>query len=170
MSRLVVVRHAKSDWPAGVPDRSRPLGPRGRADAPKMGRRLGELVDAVDLALVSPAARTQQTWELLSAGLSRVGEVRSEERIYAAWGEDLVDLVRELPDTATTVLIVGHEPGVSELVLALADEDDPDLRRRVAAKYPTCGIAVLEHELSWSDWAWRSGALTSFLTPKDASD
>ena len=167
MPRLVVVRHAKSDWTAGEPDRLRPLGPRGRADAPEMGRRLGALVDSVDLALVSPATRTQQTWELLSSGLSRVGEVRAENRIYQAWGDDLADLVRDLPDAAATVLLLGHEPGVSELVLGLADRDAADLRRRVADKFPTCAAAVLEHPDPWRAWAWQSAALTTFLTPKD---
>ncbi len=169
MRRLVVVRHAKSDWPAGVPDRARPLGPRGRADAPKMGSRLGGVVDSVDLALVSPAARTQETWELLRDGLGTVGEVRTEDRIYQAWGEDLVDLVRELPDTASTVLLLGHEPGVSELVLALADREAPELRQRLADKFPTCGVAVVEHDGSWAQLQARTATLAAFMTPKDAN-
>lgn len=167
--RLVVVRHAKSEWPAGVPDRARPLGPRGRGDAPGMGRRLRALVDTVDLALVSPAARTQQTWELLVGGLGPVREVRTEDRIYQAWGEDLADIVRTVPDSVATVLLLGHEPGVSELVLLLADRGAADLRRRVAAKFPTCAAAVLEHSSPWAQLPAGSAALAAFLTPKDAS-
>lgn len=168
MRRLVVVRHAKSEWPPGVPDRSRPLGPRGQNDAPGMGRRLGQLVDGIDLALVSPSARTQQTWQLLADGLGTVTEVRTEARIYQAWGEDLVELVRTVPDTAATVLLLGHEPGVSELVLMLADREAPELRNRVAAKFPTCAAAVLEHSLPWAEMPLRSANLVAFLTPKDA--
>lgn len=132
-----------------------------------MGRRLGQLVEEIDLALVSPATRTQQTWELLSGALGPVGEVRTEDRIYQAWGEDLLDVVHGVPDSAATVLLVGHEPGMSELVLLLADREAPDLRDQVAAKFPTCAVAVLEHESSWADIPPRSASLTAYLTPKD---
>jgi phosphohistidine phosphatase len=133
-----------------------------------MGRRLGQLVDGIDLALVSPSARTQQTWQLLADGLGPVAEVRTDGRIYQAWGEDLVEIVRTVPDTADTVLLLGHEPGVSELVLLLADWEAPHLRQRVAAKFPTCAAAVLEHSVPWAEIPLRTANLVAFITPKDA--
>ncbi len=99
------------------------------------------LVDRVDVAVVSPAERTQQTWALLAGPLGEVAEVRSDDRIYREWGAGLLDVVRDLPDAAGTALIVGHEPGVSELVLDLADRGAPALRDRIAA---TPGCAALE--------------------------
>lgn len=150
-----------------MPDRSRPLGPRGLADAPHMSRRIAEIVGPIDVAVVSPATRTQQTWELLSPGLGAVPDVRTDERIYQAWGQDMMSLLPELPNEATTVLILGHEPGVSELVLSLADRSAPDLRRRIAEKFPTCAAAVLHHEGPWAGLGAGRAALAAFLTPRD---
>jgi phosphohistidine phosphatase len=167
MRRLVVVRHGKSAWPVGVPDRERPLADRGVRDAPRMGARIGEVVGRVDLAVVSPARRARETWELLGPALGEVGEVRREPRAYDAWGEELLDVVTELPDPARTVLILAHEPGVSELVLALAAESEGPLLDRVATKFPTCGVAVLSADRPWDRFVPGCARLDSFLTPRD---
>ncbi len=165
--RLLVVRHAKSAWPPGVPDRDRPLGPRGLRDAPLMGRRIRELVGSVDVVMVSPTQRTQQTWALLNAELGHTGQIRTEQRIYDAWGAHMLDLVRDLPDDARTVLILGHEPGVSELVLGLAGAAHADLRDVVATKFPTCAVALLTADRPWSAFAPGCASLESFTTPRD---
>lgn len=165
--RLVVVRHAKSAWPMGVPDRRRPLGPRGIADAPRMGARIRALVEGIDLAVISPAERTRQTWELLRDELGDVPDERTDERIYADWGAHMLEVVRELPDEAATVLLLGHEPGVSELVLLLADRSAPLLRERIGAKFPTCAVAVLAGTGPWAGFGPGCAQLQSFTTPKD---
>ena len=165
--RLVVVRHAKSAWPPGVPDLERPVGERGRADAPVMGSRLRELVGAVDVAVVSPAQRTQQTWALLSEALDSVPDVRTDERIYRDWGAGLMAVVRDLPPAASTALVVGHEPGVSQLVLRLADHARDDLRDRIDLKFPTCAAAVLVLPGAWAEARPGTASLEAFLTPKD---
>lgn len=167
MRRLVVVRHGKSAWPFGVPDRERPLADRGARDAPRMGGRIGELVGRVDLAIISPARRARETWELLAPALGEVPEVRREPRVYDAWGAELIDVVSELPDAARTVLLMAHEPGVSELVLALAAESDAVLLDRVATKFPTCGVAVLAADRTWAGFVPGCAQLESFLTPRD---
>ncbi len=125
------------------------------------------LVDRVDVAVVSPAERTQQTWALLAGPLGEVAEVRSDDRIYREWGAGLLDVVRDLPDAAGTALIVGHEPGVSELVLDLADRGAPALRDRIATKFPTCAVAVLALAGDWRDATPGCAALESFVTPRE---
>lgn len=165
--RLVVVRHAKSAWPVGVPDNARPLGPRGRRDAPVMAQRIRDLVGTVDVVVRSPTARTGETWELMQPAIEHTGAVFIDDRIYHAWGSSMLDVVRELPDDAATALIVGHEPGVSELVLSLADGTAGELRGRVADKFPTCGVAVLAAALPWHRLSRGSTQFQAFTTPRD---
>lgn len=168
--RLLVVRHAKSAWPPGVPDLRRPLGPRGQDDAPRVGTRIRELVGSVDVAVVSPAQRTQETWALLVGTLGEVADVRSDDRIYRDWGAGLLDVVADLPAGAGTALVLGHEPGVSELVLGLVGHGDPRLRERVATKFPTGAVALLTIDGDWRAVRPRSATLEAFVTPKELRD
>lgn len=142
MRRLVILRHAKSEWPEGVPDHLRPLAERGRRDAPAAGRWLADEVGAIDLAVCSPASRARQTWELAAAELPNAPELRIDERIYDAWTGDLVAVVTELPPTAATAVLIGHNPGLSMLVGALSG---------VHHELKTSGIAVLTWTGSWAD-------------------
>jgi phosphohistidine phosphatase len=132
-----------------------------------MGRRIRELVGTLDLALISPTRRTQQTWELMNGELGHRGPVEIDQRIYDAWGGNMVDLVGQLPAHARTVLVLGHEPGVSELVLRLCGPGNPDLRKRVATKFPTCAVAVLSAAQPWAALRPGHAELQTFTTPKD---
>lgn len=163
---LVIVRHAKSAWPAGVPDRERPLAPRGQADAPVMGTWIAKNVGPVGPVVLSPAVRVDQTWSLLGARLDH-GDVAVDPRVYQAWGSHLLDVVRELPDEAEVALIVGHEPGVSELALTLSDHQNHVLRRRISHKYPTCAVAVLDCHRPWSRFGLGCAQLRDFVAPRD---
>jgi phosphohistidine phosphatase len=165
--RLLVVRHAKSAWPAGVPDRARPRGPRGLRDAPRMGRRIRDLVGTVDVVVISPTQRTQETWALMNAELGHTGPVVTDPRIYDAWGAHMLDLVTELPEETRSAMILGHEPGVSELVLSLAGSARDDLRDLVATKFPTCAVALLSAARPWAQFGPGCAALETFTTPKD---
>jgi phosphohistidine phosphatase len=131
---LIVLRHAKSDWSGNEPDHDRPLAPRGRRQAPEAGRWLAGHAEPIDLAVVSTATRTQQTWALASAELSVVPERVDEERAYAASGRALAALLEEYADRATVVL-VGHNPGVEDLVHQLTGE---------WVALPTSAIAVVD--------------------------
>jgi phosphohistidine phosphatase len=165
--RLLVVRHAKSAWPPGVPDRARPLGSRGRHDAPLMGQRIQALVGTLDLVMISPSQRTQETWTLINEVLGHAGQVVTDPCIYDAWGAHMIDLVRDLPEDARTVMILGHEPGVSELVLGLAGPGHAHLRDLVATKFPTCAVALLSADLPWSGFIPGCAVLEAFTTPRD---
>ncbi len=165
---LVLLRHAKSDWPAGVPDVERPLADRGRSDAPVAGDLLARLVGSFDHAIVSPATRTQQTWMLVGDRVSS-HHVMIESAIYDASVHVLLTVVRALPDSASSALLIGHNPGIADLTLLLAGDGDADARERIVQKFPTCGVAVLRVTGAWTDLAPGSATLTSFHIPRAGS-
>src|SRR2546423_954620 len=114
--RLIVLRHAKSARPDGVPDHDRPLAGRGRREAPLAGRWLNERYPDIDLAVCSTAKRARQTWSRVAEELHAAPPRRVDERLYAASVDDLVAVAQELPETARSVLIIGHNPGLEDLV------------------------------------------------------
>ncbi|MFI7412797.1 SixA phosphatase family protein [Streptomyces sp. NPDC049627] len=161
LRRLVVLRHAKSAWPDGVADHERPLAPRGRRDAPVAGRMLADADCLPDLALCSTAARARETWELASAQWGTPPPVRHEPRLYAADVPDLLAVAHEVSPEVGTLLLVGHNPGLEELVLELAGEGLDDTLDEVRTKFPTSAIAVL----AWHGTTWRALAPgTALLT------
>lgn len=161
LRRLVVLRHAKSAWPDGVADHERPLAPRGRRDAPVAGRMLADADCLPDLALCSTAARARATWELASAQWGTPPPVRHDPRLYAADVHDLLAVVHEVPPEVGTLLLVGHNPGLEELVLELAGQGLDDALEKVRTKFPTSAIAVL----AWYGTTWRALAPgTALLT------
>ncbi|MGJ5750005.1 phosphohistidine phosphatase [Streptomyces puniciscabiei] len=150
LRRLVVLRHAKSAWPEGVEDHRRPLAPRGLRDAPAAGRALAEADCLPDLALCSTAVRARRTWELASAEWGTPPPVRYDRRLYGAGVQELLDVIRETPPEVETLLLVGHNPGLEELVLELARDGLDDTLERVRTKFPTSAIAVL----AWRGTGW----------------
>ncbi|QJT00293.1 histidine phosphatase family protein [Streptomyces asoensis] len=165
--RLVVLRHAKSAWPDGVPDHERPLAPRGLRDAPAAGRALAEAGCVPDLALCSTAARARGTWELAAAEWHTPAPVRFDPRLYGADVHELLEVVHETPAEVGTLLLVGHNPGLEELVLDLAGDGPADALDEVRLKFPTSAIAVL----TWYGPGWRSltpgtALLTSMTVPR----
>jgi phosphohistidine phosphatase len=153
---LVVLRHAKSDWSGGEPDRLRPLAERGRRQAPGAGRWLAAHLDHLDLALVSPALRARSTWELVSAELADPPPTRLEEGVYAASGDALLELVRGMDDALTTVVLVGHNPGLEDLVESLVDQ---------WVHLPTSAIAVVTLAGRWADAGPATAALVTSGRP-----
>ncbi|MFJ5265393.1 SixA phosphatase family protein [Streptomyces sp. NPDC088387] len=167
LRRLVVLRHAKSAWPPGIADHQRPLAPRGRRDAPAAGRALAEADQLPDLALVSTAVRARQTWELASGQWGTPPPVRHDSRVYAADVPELLAVVRETSAEVETLLVVGHNPGLEELVLDLAGDGLGDAVERVRVKFPTSAIAVL----TWYGRTWEAlrpgvALLTSVTVPR----
>jgi phosphohistidine phosphatase len=164
--RLVLLRHAKSDWP-DVADHDRPLAKRGRRDAPAVGRWLGESSYAPDAVVCSTALRARETWELASAGLRTAvpgasPTVRFESRVYEATVLGLLMLVREFPDEWGTALLVGHNPGMAELTVGLsAPSCDPP------TAFPTAAVAVLAVPGPWADTTPGEAGLLAFAIPAD---
>lgn len=164
---LIVIRHAKSAWPPGVPDQERPLNGRGQRDAPAVGRWLVEHDLVPELVHVSPARRTLATWGLIRSELPGDITVSTADEVYAASWETMLRVVRGSDDAYSRVALVGHNPGCEDLVAALAGpQSDPELMAQVAVKYPTAGTAVLRFDCSWADMAEAGCALVEFATPR----
>ncbi|MFC8346963.1 SixA phosphatase family protein [Streptomyces sp. NPDC057280] len=167
LRRLVVLRHAKSAWPEGVRDHQRPLAPRGLRDAPAAGRALAEADCLPDLALCSTAVRARQTWDLAAAQWGTPPPVRHDARLYGADVPELLEVVHEVSAEVETLLLVGHNPGLEELVLELAGDGLDDTLDTVRVKFPTSAIAVL----AWRGTAWEALApgtalLTAVTVPR----
>jgi phosphohistidine phosphatase len=165
---LYVLRHAKSDWgDASLRDFDRPLNGRGRKSAKAMGRELRERGLTPDLVLLSPSARTTETLARVEEGFGASFEKVEERSIYLAETEELVALIRNAPAQSDRLMIVGHNPGMHELVLLLAN-GPRDLREEAAAKFPTGAMAEISFDVGdWSDVTPGSGFIRSFLKPRE---
>jgi phosphohistidine phosphatase len=139
---LILLRHSKSDWSGGEPDHERPLAARGQRQAPEAGRWLAAHVDRVDLAVVSSAERARRTWSLAAAELGDPPPVRLDEGMYGASGSALLSIVRDLSEDLSTVVMVGHNPGLEDLVSTLAGTWVP---------MPTSALALLVVAGVWAE-------------------
>jgi len=161
--QLVLVRHAKAG--EGAIDRDRPLADRGVAEAPALGRWLARQRIVPDRVVVSPARRARQTWDLAAAELRKAAEPVLDDRVYDNTVEDLLEILRQTPAEVTTLAIVGHNPGIQELAIALDDgRGDDAARTELATKYRTNGVAVFDVSDPWTEV--RSATLASFATPR----
>jgi phosphohistidine phosphatase len=166
MSRsLFVLRHAKSSWddPA-LADHERPLAPRGR----RAGKRIAEYLSRThiepELVLCSTATRARQTLELVRPALGSPAVLLEDELYGASAGELLVRLGR-IPFDVESVLLVGHNPGLEELVLMLAGEGDE--LDQVEAKFPTAALATLTFGSPWSGLARGGATLAGYVVPRE---
>jgi phosphohistidine phosphatase len=167
MFRLMLLRHAKSDWPDGVADHERPLGRRGTEAAPAMGAYMATEQLIPDLVVVSSARRTRETWELAGAAFREELPTRFEPRIYDASPEDLLGVVHETPNDVRTLLLVGHNPGFEELAGRLVGHGDRYAFARMLQKFPTAALAVIDFTVAgWADVVDRAGRLDRFVTPR----
>lgn len=147
LHRLVLVRHAKSDYPLGVEDHDRPLSLRGERDAPQIGRWLMESLPLEigdrSCFVVSSARRAQQTWNSLASVLTgpwAEASVETDPRVYEASPSTLREVVRERSGH-DTVVVVGHNPGLLQLISELGAPGA--VRSEALAKFPTSAVAVL---------------------------
>lgn len=159
---LVVMRHAKAEQ-AGETDLARELAERGRADAAEAGRWLAERGVAPQAALVSAATRTRQTWDSLAAGAGWDLEPTVDRGLYVADPDTALDLLRDLPAGAGTVVVVGHNPTMAYLATMLDDgEGDTDASVGVASGFPTCAVAVFSYDGAWVDLGPASATPVAF--------
>jgi phosphohistidine phosphatase len=163
---LVLLRHSKAVRPESMPDFERPLADRGRADARAAGRYLvAEGIEA-DLVLCSPSQRTRETWEYAAEAGATANDVWYDRRIYNADTDKLLDVIRETPSEARTVILVGHGPGVPWLADDLALDGTSPERVELSQKYPTSGLAVLHLTCRWADLGSDDADLVSFVVPR----
>jgi phosphohistidine phosphatase len=176
---LWLLRHAKTvtDPPPGGADFDRVLAPRGRRDAAALGRLfagagegLGPGLDGVQrpkIALVSPAARTAATAELVLAEMADPPQCRLEKGLYAADPEEVLALVRDLPDDVEAAMVVGHNPTAQALSQGLlSPRDKKGLSSAVRNGFPTCALGVYAFKVDhWSDLTARSAKLMAIMAP-----
>jgi phosphohistidine phosphatase len=166
MKRLSLLRHAKSAWDdPTLGDRERPLAPRGRKAAKRVARWAEEHGVRPQLVVCSDATRAQQT---LQRVLPALGEpaVSFDSTLYGAAAGTLLARVRALPDEVEDAMLVGHNPGLMDLVLLLAAPGP--LRERASGNVPTGALARLEADVErWADVAPGEARLTEFVVPRE---
>jgi phosphohistidine phosphatase len=154
MPTLIVLRHSKAATPLGTPDIDRPLAGRGRKDAETAGNELRAAKLTPDHVICSTALRTRQTLE----GLGVDAPVEFESRVYDNDAEEILALLRE--QSAETLLLVGHNPSMHQLVFGLTGGAED--------RFPTSATAVIGFEGVWTDLWPGTGSLVSFWTPRHA--
>jgi phosphohistidine phosphatase len=161
MHRLTLVRHAKTETAhSGQEDWDRMLEPRGQRDAPEMGRRMKERGLKPDKILTSPAVRALTTTTIMARELGvPASKVIQDERLYLAGVRSLLAVIRELGGAAKHLMVVGHNPGLTELADALSSERSID-------NMPTCAVYTLEFDLeNWSELEVATGVNAEFDYP-----
>ncbi|GAA0625317.1 phosphoglycolate phosphatase [Kribbella sandramycini] len=163
---LVLLRHAKAVPPESMPDLERPLAERGRADAAAAGRYLVAQGIEADLVLCSTSKRTRETWKYVAEGGATATDVWYDKRIYNADTVELLDVLREAPAEARTVVMIGHAPGIPWMADELARASTSPERFELTQKYPTSGLTVLRLTTQWADVAADDADLASYVVPR----
>ncbi|MCT7589357.1 SixA phosphatase family protein [Aliarcobacter butzleri] len=160
MKKLVLIRHAKSNWSNPfLDDFLRPLNKRGKKNAPLMAKVLKEKNIRPDLIISSPSLRTKQTLEYFIKELNYKDEVKLEESIYEAPYENLLKVIKDIPNIHKIVFLIGHNPALCDLTNFLVDKSFENI--------PTCGIVEIDFNVkNWKDISKENSNLISFEYPK----
>jgi len=163
----MLLRHAKSNSIPGVADLQRPLTERGYREAELVGQYLVAQQLQPELAIVSSARRTQQTWETVSAAFNtRVSKI-TEERIYEASVDNIIHVIRNIEPGPRVVLVIGHNPGLYLTTEYLSGEGDEDALERLEMGFPPASLTVMDFDVdAWELIAEKSGTLLQFETPE----
>jgi len=163
---LYLLRHAKSDWddPA-LPDKDRPLAPRGRKAASALAGHIERSGISPALVLCSPARRTMDTLRLISGSFRDPVEILVEEKLYGAGMGELLRRLRTVAEATLSVMLIGHNPAIQELALALARSVD-DLKQ-LKGKFPTGAMATLAVPGAWKDLGAEPADLLEFALPRE---
>ncbi|SFC78075.1 SixA phosphatase family protein [Streptomyces aidingensis] len=165
--RIVLLRHAKADWPQ-VSDHDRPLAERGRREAAAAGVWLAGAGITPELTLCSTARRTRETWKLVAPALEQRPKTVYEEKLYEASLGELIAIINGTDDAVRALMLVGHNPGMHALADALAAAAEGDtLERMTRSGYPTAAIAVLSLTGGWKTVEHGVARLTAYWAPHD---
>jgi phosphohistidine phosphatase len=172
MRRLLLLRHSKTenDAPSGR-DQDRRLDDRGRADAADIGIWIAGHPPAPDSVLVSSAIRAHQTWEIAWQAMKALVPQPQVEVLPDLYGADPVQLLQAIHMASATdpqrLMVVGHNPGMHELALALAGSGDAAGRKALAENLPTSGLVIFDFAVEdWNDVSFRGGQLVLFVSPR----
>ena len=165
MHTLHLLRHAKSSWDdPHLADHDRPLAPRGRRDARRIGKHLARLGIEPQLVLCSAAERTRETYELLRPALGASLTVVFEEELYAASSDTLLERIRSVLEPTVSVMLIGHNPGLHQLAVVLASTGAE--LERLEASFPTAALATLTVARPWSQLSEADAVVAAYVTPK----
>lgn len=163
MKTIYLVRHAKSDWDdPSIRDFDRPLNKRGKNNAPAMGKLLKQQGIIPELVITSTAMRAKTTAELVTAEIGiKPDKMVYEKELYLASAQEIFLLIKDTPPEYNSVMIVAHNPGITELLNRLTGGNN------FVANIPTCGVAELQFEGEWNKLASGKCLLEKFLVPKE---
>lgn len=169
MKTLILMRHAKSSWTADdLADHDRPLAPRGREAAPRVGAWLRKQKLQPQVILASSATRVQETLSLLRPALPADATVQVKKGLYMALPREILAEIGKVAAEIETLMVIGHNPGIGSLAHWLAGQGNAKEIQRLGEKFPTAAVAVLDFDLeSWRDVDGEGGTLRHFMTPKD---
>jgi phosphohistidine phosphatase len=173
MLTLMLLRHAKSRRPkAGLADMDRSLNASGKRDATAMGRHMAGLGFVPQRILCSPARRAKETWKRLARQLAGAHRANFDSALYDFGdGSNLFDLIRQQRGPEQSLMLIGHNPAISALAISLIGKGVPDLREKLAIKYPTGAFAVIVFDESdWTELRRQNGTLLRFDRPRDLPD
>jgi phosphohistidine phosphatase len=172
MVRLLLLRHAKAERSEpGQDDHARALDERGRKDAAKIGSYMKSHSAVPDLALVSPARRTMETWKYLAGALGTSPTMTPAEALYDATAHTILEAIASAGGTAKTVLAIAHNPGLHDAAVLLIAAGDIEPRERLREGLPTSGLAIVSFAIDdWRDLRPQSGRLERFITPRSFDD
>ncbi len=164
MKRLILMRHAKSDWDNHLPDIKRPLSSRGEREAPIMGKFLRSNGVIPELVISSPSQRTRETFGYLKQEIKDRLDVVYDETIYENEPQEIVSLVKKTSDTITTLMILGHNPSMEELAQLFSGLS----LNKFCDKFSTSSVVLLEFDIEkWSDIDTKKGKLVFYKSPKN---
>lgn len=168
MRRLMLLRHAKSDWTeADRGDLDRPLTPRGREAAPLIGAYMAHHALVPDLVICSPAARARETLDLVAPAFGRELALVTERRVYDVGAEQVLAVLKETKRDVHSLLVIGHNPSLQDLAALLIASGDVELRQQLLEKFPTGGLAVIDFPVDdWKKLHPNAGRLDRFVTPR----
>jgi phosphohistidine phosphatase len=170
MRHLILFRHGKAVLHDEAPDFERGLTTRGERESAEMGRSLAADHVHPDLALVSPATRTRATWDAAKAAFEMV-ETRYDKALYLSDTGRLLRLIRQVEDSAMTLVIVGHNPSLHDLAIDLVGYEDRYALARLKDNFPTAAVVKLDFDCDhWADIAAHSARLDRFRTPQGDQD
>lgn len=165
---LYLLRHGKAETGSAVQDdHDRELVARGREEGRAMGRYLTSHHIRPERVLCSTAARARETWEYVQQSYSGPMDVEYMDGLYLASANAMLQVLSEVPDHVASVLLVGHNPGLHQLALTLAERGKEEDLDRIALKFPTCALAGVALPRGWRDIRNRGGELALIATGKE---
>ena len=167
MRRLFLIRHARAEPGVGRDDHERRLTPRGREDSAAMARLLLDRDMLPEALIHSGAARARETAEILATTWGGT-PLETNVNLYDATAGHIFIMAKTLADTRSSIAFIGHNPGVGDIAVALANSGAHEDLRRMTEKYPTCAVAALDfHVERWIEIRRHSALLALYMTPAD---